>query len=58
MENAEILYGGTYQESYANSVTASYPIYAGGVIKHSIIQAETEHKSKRHAYEKSLQDMN
>jgi hypothetical protein len=29
MENAEILYGGTYQESYGNSVTASYPLYTG-----------------------------
>jgi len=57
MENAEAIYGSTYQESYENSVTASYPLYTGGVIKNTIKRAESDHKSRKHAHEKSLQDM-
>ncbi|MDR3331579.1 MAG: TolC family protein [Synergistaceae bacterium] len=50
-------YGQSYQNSYSNAIKATYPLYTGGVITHTIDRAESEYESKKESMRKTLQDM-
>jgi outer membrane protein TolC len=51
------LYPQSYGESYSNRVTASYPLYTGGVVENSIKKADSDYKSQNEALRKSHQDL-
>lgn len=44
-------------KTYANSITASYPLYTGGTIKNTIKMAESDYNSKNEALRKTHQDV-
>jgi outer membrane protein TolC len=47
----------TYGKSYSNSVTATYPLYTGGVVGNAIKRADSDYKSQNEALRKSHQDL-
>jgi outer membrane protein TolC len=47
----------TYSESYSNAITASYPLYTGGVVGNTIKKAQSNYESQSEALRKSHQDI-
>jgi outer membrane protein TolC len=47
----------SHGESYTNSLTASYPLYTGGVVGNTIKRADIEYRSQNEALRKSHQDL-
>jgi outer membrane protein TolC len=48
---------GSNAESYSNRIIASYPLYTGGVIEHSIKKADSNYKSQNEGLRKSHHDL-
>jgi outer membrane protein TolC len=51
------IYPQSYGKSYGNSVGASYPLYTGGIITHTIKKTENDYNSQTEALRKSHQDL-
>jgi outer membrane protein TolC len=53
----EETYPQSHREYYANTLTASYPLYTGGAIGNAIRKAESDYKSQQEALRKAYQDL-
>jgi outer membrane protein TolC len=48
---------GSYANSYANAITAAYPLYTGGAVGGAIKKADRDYASQQEAVRKSRQDL-